>query len=84
VIRISRRDALRRYLEDSGIGTEIYYPRPLHLQDCFRTLGYEPGSLPQAETASAQVLALPIFPELGARRIARVAEQVIAFLGQQK
>jgi dTDP-4-amino-4,6-dideoxygalactose transaminase len=84
VIRTSRRDALRRYLEDSGIGTEIYYPRPLHLQDCFRTLGYEPGSLPQAETASAQVLALPIFPELGARRIARVAEQVIAFLGQQK
>lgn len=64
VIRAERRDELRAFLEERGVSTAIYYPLPLHLQPCFRFLNYQPGDLPEAEKACAEVLALPLYPEL--------------------
>jgi len=81
-IRISQREALRAHLQQSGIPSEIYYPYPLHLQPAFSSLGYAPGSLAQAESASAQVLSLPIFPELTPEQQESVIAAIARFCGK--
>ena len=64
VIRCERRDELQHFLKDNGVGTEVYYPLPLHLQPCFSSLGYKPGDLPVSEQLAKESLALPVYPEL--------------------
>jgi dTDP-4-amino-4,6-dideoxygalactose transaminase len=79
VIRAPRRDALREYLTEAEIGTAVYYPIPLHLQQCFAELGYREGELPESERAAGEVLALPVFPELSRDQIGYVAETIRDF-----
>lgn len=74
VIRVPDRDRVQQQLEARGIGTAIYYPRPLHLQPCFADLGYRAGDLPQAERAAAETLALPVFPGLTESQQVQVVE----------
>jgi dTDP-4-amino-4,6-dideoxygalactose transaminase len=79
VIRVPRRDALRDFLTAHKIGTEIYYPLPLHLQKSLASLGYKPGDFPQAERSAAEVLALPIYPDLREDEIDTVVEAIRRF-----
>jgi dTDP-4-amino-4,6-dideoxygalactose transaminase len=79
VVRAWRRDELRNFLTERRIGTEIYYPLPLHLQKCFAYLGYRAGDLPESERAAKEVLALPIFPELREDEQQRVVAAIAEF-----
>lgn len=79
VIRARRRDELREFLTQRGIGTQVYYPLPLHLQKCFLYLGYSDGDLPQSERAAREVLALPMFPELTTEEQRYVVESIAEF-----
>jgi dTDP-4-amino-4,6-dideoxygalactose transaminase len=79
VIQVPRRDALREYLQKKDIGTEIYYPLPLHLQKCFHYLGHKKGSFPNAEQAANSTLALPIFPGLKPEQQEYVVQQINLF-----
>jgi len=80
VIRVPDRDGLAAKLKDAGVGTMIYYPVPLHLQECFAGLGYREGDLPVSEQAAKEVLALPIFPELTRDEIEYVADCINKFV----
>src|SRR5258706_1482551 len=81
VIRVpNRRDELRAYLTENGIGTDIYYPVPLHLQECFAYLGYKTGDMPESEKAALETLALPIYPEMRPDQQNYVAETIATFL----
>ena len=85
VIKIDqKRDELKRYLINQGIGCDIYYPVPLHIQECFRYLGYSPGDCPVAEEAAAKTLALPIYAELRYEQIEYIVEKIGSFLRDKK
>ncbi len=78
-LRVRRRDELRGHLQDRGIGSGVYYPKALHLQPCFESVGQGKGTLPAAEVLTGEVLSLPVYPELGEERVERVAEEIRAF-----
>jgi dTDP-4-amino-4,6-dideoxygalactose transaminase len=79
VIRAARRDELRQFLTDRKIGSEIYYPVPLHLQECFQYLGYVEGSLPEAERAAREVVALPMYAEITEEEQRVVVQAIVDF-----
>ena len=78
-IRVPQRDLLKTHLAQRGIPSEIYYPRPLHLQPAFAGLGYRPGSMPESEAASREVLSLPIYPELADQHLQMVVKAIAEF-----
>ena len=78
-ITVPQRDELQKFLAENQVSSAVFYPKPLHLQDCFSGLGYKQGDLPVAERLSSQVLSLPVYPELTAEQIDYVAQMVLKF-----
>jgi dTDP-4-amino-4,6-dideoxygalactose transaminase len=81
VVRVPNRDAVKKRLAERGIGTAIYYPIPLHLQECFKYLGHKEGDFPESERACREVLALPVYPELAKEQVEYVAKELLAAVG---
>ncbi len=81
MIRVPRRDEVAAYLSEKNIGCAIYYPVPLHLQECFSYLGYKEGDFPESEKAAKEVLAIPVYPELSDKMKDSVADTIVSFLG---
>ena len=84
VIRVRQRDDLRAHLAANGVGAEIYYPVPLHAQRCFAYLEHDPDDFPEAQRAAAEVLALPIYPELTAEQREYVVRQIASFVASKR
>lgn len=84
VIRTRKRDSLREHLTQEGIGSEVYYPIPLHLQECYHDLGYRAGDLPESERAARETLAIPIYPELTLAQQCRVVGAIKDFYSPQR
>lgn len=78
-VRVPKRDELRAYLKDKGIGTEVYYPLPMHLQNCYQDLGYQKGTFPVSEQAAAEVLSLPVYAELKEDHLGYVVQTIAEF-----
>lgn len=83
VVRVADRDGVKARLAERGVGSAVFYPIPLHLQDCFVGLGYHEGDLPESERAAREVLALPVFPEMTEEEIERVASAVSEAVGRE-
>ncbi len=81
VIRVDKRDELRGFLKDKGIGNEVYYPVPFHMQECYAGLGYKEGDFPHSEAAARESMAVPIYPELTGEMIAEVVDAIVEFIG---
>jgi len=82
VVRVADRDQLQTYLRENGVGTEVYYPVPMHMQDCFAYLGHKAGAFPESERAARETLALPIQPELAESQLQFVVRCIGDFLGK--
>jgi len=78
-VTVPERDALQKYLAENGIGSAVFYPKPLHVQDCFEELGYREGDMPVAERLCGDVLSLPMYPELQAEQIEHIAATALKF-----
>jgi dTDP-4-amino-4,6-dideoxygalactose transaminase len=83
LIEVERRDELAEHLAARGIGTETYYPTPLHLQPCFAGLGYRKGQFPAAEAACGRTLALPLYPDLALDAVERVCDSIRDFFARR-
>jgi len=80
VIRVADRDKVQAFLREKGVGTEVYYPVPMHLQECFVHLGYKKGDFPASETAANETLALPVYPEVSEEQVEYVVSSLTEFL----
>ena len=78
-VRVRQRDELRNFLKEKGVGSEVYYPLPMHLQNCYHDLGYHKGSFPVSERAAEEVLSLPIYAELTDEQQAYVVQMIGEF-----
>ena len=84
VIRVADRDKVQAFLREKGVGTEVYYPVPMHLQECFVHFGYKKGDFPASEAAANETLALPVYPEVSEEQVEYVVTSLSQFLSSPR